>query len=362
MKRISDKNLAILKTIGKILLVFLVIFLFVTKLFKYVAPFVIALAITSIIENPVRFLQKRFKLSRGIAVALVMMVFTVSVGALISFVFYRLMMEVWNLARDNPGLQNFFVYVKELIEDSNELYNKLPADVVASIEENINSILNNLKDVIFNAINWLMKTLINIVKFLPQGMLYVIITLVSTFFMSKDRAAISNFVFGQMSPNWRVKIRSVKNDLFDALIGFIKAQALLISVTFIWVLIWYYIIGVDYVFLLALLTAIFDILPIFGPGGVIIPTAIVYGVMGDTSMAFWLVLLYISVIALRQFLEPRVLGGGIGLHPLITLIVMYVGFRVFGVFGLILGPVFAIIIKSLQKAGVLPKFKESQQV
>jgi len=81
---------------------------------------------------------------------------------------------------------------------------------------------------------------------------------------------------------------------------------------------------------------------------------------GSYFQAVGFLILYMIVTVVRQFIEPRIVGGNIGLHPLVTLIFIYLGYRVFGFTGLILGPVFAILVKSLQKAGILPAWKSSE--
>ncbi len=119
----------------------------------------------------------------------------------------------------------------------------------------------------------------------------------------------------------------------------------------------YIILDIKYAFFLAIITAIADILPILGPGTILIPGSVILLISGNHFQAAGFLGLYLIVTILRQFLEPRIVGGNIGLHPLVTLIFMYLGFRLFGFAGLILGPIFAIMLKSLQKAEILPSWK-----
>jgi sporulation integral membrane protein YtvI len=160
-----------------------------------------------------------------------------------------------------------------------------------------------------------------------------------------------------MPEGWRNKIRTMKEDLFAALVGFIKAQSILISVTFIELLIGYSLIGVKYVFSLALITAVVDALPVLGTGTILIPAAAINLIMGNVPKALAFIALYIVILIVRQFLEPKVVAQSLGLHPLVTLISIYVGLQLFGIIGLFLGPIIVVIIKALQKARILPQWK-----
>lgn len=342
-----------LRSVAAVLAVFLVLYLMVTHLLGYIAPFIFALLIASIIEKPVRFLMRRLRLPRGGAVALVIFVFTGVAGTLIVLLFYRLLLEVWNMTRESPGIQQLIQRLMVLIAQSESLYLNLPEEIMAQIQSNLDAVGRTA----LQWINGLLNILLRILQSLPLVFLYFIISLVSAFFMSRDREKISRFVFAQMPEEWGVKLRGIKGDLMTAIAGYVKAQMILISITFLQVLIGYSLLGLRYAFFMAVITAIFDLLPIFGPGTILIPGAILNLLWGQSSTGFFFLLLYISVLLVRQFLEPRIVGGHIGLHPLVTLIFIFVGFRLFGVFGIILGPVMAILIKSLQKAQILPQFK-----
>ena len=102
------------------------------------------------------------------------------------------------------------------------------------------------------------------------------------------------------------------------------------------------IMGVDYSFLLALGISFLDALPIFGVGTVLIPWAVLSFITHDFALGFGLVILWALVSVIRQIIEPRIIGGTIGLHPIVTLIGMYVGFRLFSIVGMFLAP--AVII------------------
>lgn len=331
----------------------LLVLLMLIKVLPYVAPFVVALFITFIIERPVSFLTTKLKLPRGAAVGIVLFFFTLVTGGIVILIFSELVNEIWRLTREIPSAQVVKGYIDMLLGRVQNLYLSLPAELERTIRDSLGSVVGSISAFLQSLLNYLL----DMVKLLPQVFLFIVISLVASFFMSRDREKISRFVYKQMPEGWRNKIRTVKEDLFAALVGFIKAQSILISVTFIELLIGYSLIGVKYVFSLALITAVVDALPVLGTGTILIPAAAINLIMGNVPKALAFIALYIVILIVRQFLEPKVVGQSLGLHPLVTLISIYVGLQLFGIIGLFLGPIIVAIIKALQKARILPQWK-----
>jgi len=335
-----------------------VLYLAITRLLMLFAPFLSAFLIAALIEKPAGFLRKRFKLPRGAASALSLMAFVLLAGSVAGFLFYRLFIEVWDLARDT-SFQSILDRINEFIDMSGNWYAGLPAEVIRTIESNFEGVLSRLGDTAANVIKSLLNGMLDILTSLPQVLLYIVITLVAAFFISRDREKISRFVFSQLPQGWRSKAKNVKDDLLLALAGYIRALLILVTITFFEVLAGYTILGVNYALFLAILTAFADLMPVLGPGTILIPGAAIYLINGNYFLAAGFFILYILVTIVRQLLEPRIVGGNIGIHPLVTLLCIYFGYRIFGISGLILGPVFAVVIKSMQKAGILPSWRSS---
>lgn len=353
MIKMSPRYRRYLKTTAWVVLVLLLVLFVLIKVLPYVAPFMVALFVTFIIERPVRFLTKRFKLPRGIAVGVVLFFFSLLTGGILILIFSKLVNEIWRLTKEIPSAQVVKGYIDMLLSRVQSLYLSLPAEFESTIRDSIGSVAANISTFLQSLLNYLL----DIAKFLPQVFLFIVISLVASFFLSRDREKISGFVYKQLPEGWRVKIRTVKEDLFTALVGFIKAQVIIMSVTFVELLIGYSLIGVKYVFSSALITAVVDILPVLGIGTILIPSAAINLIMGNVGRGFAFIVLYIVMSIVRQFLEPKVVGQSLGLHPLVTLISIYVGLQLFGIIGLFIGPIVMTIIKALQKAKILPQWK-----
>ena len=357
MTWLTEKHKRTAKTVIKIILVLLALYILLTKLLLFFLPFLLAFLIAGIIEKPTRFMQKRFRMPRGAASGISMVIFVFLAGGLVGFLFYRLFMEVWELTKVSVDIQNIVPRIQEWIDLGGAWYAALPSEVVNAIESSLEGILEKVGNYATLGINLLFNSMLKILTSLPQALLYTVITLVATYFFSRDRERISRFVFSQMPDSWSSKLRSIKNDLLTALTGYVRALLILVVISFFVVLLGYTILGIKYSFFLAIVTAVADLLPILGPGTILIPGAIILLITGNYFQSVGFIILYIIVTAVRQFLEPRIVGGNIGLHPLVTLIFIYLGYRLFGFAGLFLGPVFGILLKSMQKAEILPAWK-----
>jgi predicted PurR-regulated permease PerM len=100
-----------------------------------------------------------------------------------------------------------------------------------------------------------------------------------------------------------------------------------------------------------------DALPVFGSGAFFWPWALYSIIVGNYKMAMGLAIINILVLITRQMLEPRIIGSQIGLHPVATLMSIFIGLKVFGLFGFIIGPIILVTIKALQDNGLLPAWK-----
>lgn len=357
MYKLPEKKISLLFSFGTYLFILAALYFILSGMLGILLPFVVALAIAILIEKPVDFLQNKMGISRGLSAATTIVLFILLIASGVTFLFYRLLMEIWFLSRDIHGIQRVILYIEQFSELLGGWVGALPEDIAQSIRTGYNELIMGWGDNISAWINGLLQAMLSILKSLPRVMMYTVISLVSAFFISRDREKIGAFVYRQLPLRWVDKARSIKDDLLLAALGYAKVQLILVLVAFVIVLIGYSIIGLQYAFFLALLTAIFDLIPILGPGTIILPAAIINLMAGRNEIALGCIILYIIVLISRQFLEPKILGEHLGLHPLVSLIFIYLGFILFGVVGILLGPLLAITLRSLQRVRILPRWR-----
>jgi predicted PurR-regulated permease PerM len=153
-------------------------------------------------------------------------------------------------------------------------------------------------------------------------------------------------------------ILKLKDNGIGTLGKFIRAYSAIISITFLELSIGFWILGIPNPFLFGVLIAIVDVMPILGTGAILLPWAIISLVIGNTKIGVGLLLLYVLITAVRQTIEPKIVGQQIGLHPILTLILMYVGAQLMGVLGLLILPIIATILVKMNEDGTIHLFKK----
>lgn len=188
---------------------------------------------------------------------------------------------------------------------------------------------------------------------LPDGMLFLFTTALATYFSSAGRARLLAFLRRQAPQSWQGRLEESRVILKGAFGGWLRAQGILMLVTFGELAVGFLLLRVDLFLLLAALVALVDALPVFGTGTVLLPWALVTFLSGDWKLALGLLALYGLVSLVRSLLEPKLVGDKVGLPPLAALFAMYLGFKALGVPGMILAPLAAIFVKRLHDSGVI---------
>ncbi len=343
-----------IKKLVLIIIIFAIIYISITYLFPFFAPFIIAIVVSYINEPVIKLLQK-FRMPRKIAAVISLLVTMSALGLGITLGVIKIYDELFILRN------NLTTYSTEISAEINRIiykvtnfYNALPVEVTNTITENLASISNKITSLLTTIIEYVINTASSI----PKIAVFVIVTILSTYFISSDKRKISIFLYKQLPVSWKKGMSELKKDTLKALFGYFKAILILMGFTFIEMSVGLFILDVKYAFLLALIVGIAEVIPIVGTGVVMVPWILWQFFAGNMPLAFGLSILYILGILIRQIMEPKIVGSQIGLHPLVTLLAMYVGLKFFGVLGMFIGPISLIIVKNLQDIGALKLWNE----
>ena len=205
----------------------------------------------------------------------------------------------------------------------------------------------------YNRINHPLPALAGrLISSIPNAIIYVILTVLSSFFLITERERISGWLKNHTPAFIRDKLPAAKATLKKAVGGYLMAQIKIMGLVAVIIMVGLLILRVPYAFAISLITAFIDALPVFGSGFILWPWALVKILGGDILYAVGLLAIYAAVQILRQFLQPRIMGDSIGLSPLATLFFFYIGFRFYGVGGMILAAPVGMIIVELYRLGV----------
>ena len=319
------------------------------KLAVFYMPFLVAFVISLMIEPGIKYLMKKTKLSRKMSSIIIFgLVFSIIIGS-VTWGIVSLISESTNL------LQTLNLYIDKAYTQIQETIGKISISRASISNDVTNLIQDASKEVLFKISTWItgfLTKLMSVITSIPTIAIYVVITILSVYFVCTDRIYILDFMEHHMPRKWVQKIGVHIREITIKLGGYLKAEAILILVSFIISLVGLYIfkfvgMNVKYPLLIALGIGFVDALPILGSGSVMAPWAVMEALNGDIQLGGAIIVLWIIMSIVRQFLEPKIVSGKIGIHPIFTLIAMYTGFKVIGVMGMLVGPIVLIILKSV---------------
>ena len=319
------------------------------KLAVFYTPFLIAIVISMLIEPLIKWTSKKTKLERKkSAIIVLILVFAIIIGVL-AFGITSLISEASNLLSGLNG------YVDIAYEKIQEFTQYIRFDGFESKEE-LNTIIQNstrnILNTVSNLITDFLQSLLNVVTSLPEIGIYTVITVIATYFICADRLYMLDQMEHHLPKEWVRKIGNHVREIATYLGNYLKAEFILIGIDFIIILIGLFLMkffnyNIKYPLLVALGIGFVDALPLVGSGTVMVPWAIISALNGDIKLAITILALLAVIIIVRQFLEPKIVSSQIGIHPIFTLISMYTGYKFIGVFGMLIGPIILIILKSI---------------
>ncbi len=315
------------------------------------APFIIAYFVSLIVNPMVNGIQKRFHLPRGVCAILVIVLTVGVLGGIATGIIWKIIDEIRNVYEDLPIIyENVRITWIKISDFFSDFVAMLPDNLQNIFDDASNQAMEWFADVATNA--EIMRSAGNIAKKLPSIFIVVIVFILSLYFMITDAKKVSLAVKKPFSEEFIQKMSEFKTEIKKYVGGYVKAQLTIMCISFTILLIGLSILKVDYALIIALAVAILDALPFFGSGAVLWPWSIVSFIMGDVLMGVGLVIIYLAVILMRQFIEPKIVSQNIGIHPLTTLMAMYVGFRIFSIGGMIVGPLVMVMLVSLYRTGI----------
>ena len=243
-----------------------------------------------------------------------------------------------------------------------ELLAKLDPSLMSALQELQSQLLNMLWQLVSSLSVVLVGGVSMATSFatsLPGFLIRLLLMVISTFFIAVDYQKIVRFCLGCLQGSTRNLVLQVKAYVVGTLFVCIRSYALIMSITFVELSVGLTLIGVNRAILVALLIAIFDILPVLGTGGIMIPWVILSALGGDLPHAFALLVLYVIITVIRNIIEPRIVGAQIGLHPVLTLMSMFVGNHLFGIVGLFGLPILLSLLRYLNDNGTISLFPAS---
>lgn len=321
------------------------------------APFLFSFVITALISPLIDLLHGKFRIPKKLsAIVLVTVSYLALAGILI--------LTGSGIYRWASNADGWFqtVFVPDVLTISRNI-----SGWVKNINSDLVPYLQTLRDGLINSIGSKVSSVSagivsSIASSLPAFLVGVIFAVVATYFMATDTDRITAFIATRQSEDTYRKLSAAYLSLKKTLGKYIRAYLLIFVIMFCELTLGLFIAGIEKFVLAALLVAVFDILPVLGSSMILLPWSIILLLTGDYRRGAIMFFVYVVVVVVRQFIEPKIVGKHVGLHPLITLIAMYVGAKLFGGVGLFGFPMCCAVIVQLRSGGFLDLFPQKRDL
>lgn len=330
------------------------IWLAIRFVLPWAAPFLLALLTARLLEPGVRYLMARFRFRRSFAAVTCSLLALALLTLLISLLVSQLVSGAGSFAQNLPELAG---QVGETIERLEATFYRFviaaPVETQAMIQSATDSISAMIEALPGQLSAGLLGLAASAATAFPRLFLFVLTYAISVLFISLSYPQVMEFLKRQIPARWHERTRDFGQDMVTTLGKWCRAQVKLIGITFVLLTVSFLVLRVPYGILLAVLIAFIDALPVLGTGTVLIPWALFSLLSGDTSLGVGLALTYGTVSITHSVMEPRFVGQQLGLHPLATLMSMYLGFRLVGVLGMLTFPMLFLLVKQFHDRGVV---------
>ena len=320
-------------------------------------PFLLALGLAAVAEPLVQRVRRRLRVRRAFAAAAVTTLLLLTVGAALALLLIRLVLELQSWSSRLPEAAEHFPQLwNGLLDRVGSWYAQCPGFLRSALDGAARQLTEGGPSLAGAAATWLMEAASALLAALPAIGLFVVTAVLAIYFTSLSYPAILAFLKRQLPPAWQGRCRGAAQCCRATILKWLRSELLLILLTFAILLAGFIWMGLDYALLAAAFTALVDALPVLGVGAVLIPWALLSLLLGG-GRGLALLALYAVVTLTHSLVEPKLLAGQADLPPISALLAMYLGFHFMGVGGMILLPVFLLLVKQLQDAGVIRLWK-----
>lgn len=342
------------------LTIFLLVIFLTPRLLVFFAPFVAGWIVALIASPLVHFFESKLKIKRKAGSVVVI----VSVIGLVVLILYlagaKLTTEVVGLVNELPDIwENAEEDFAEISQKLSVIYNKLPEDLQQRIAGLGDDITEYLGDFMGNVSLPTIAAVGNFAKQLPSILIGVIMALLSSYLFVAERHNITAWFAKVMPEVLMNRYRIIKRSLVKAVGGYLKAQLRIELWMYLLLVIGLTILRVDYALLIALGIAFLDFIPFFGTGTVLVPWALIKVLSSDYSMAVGLLIIWGVGQLARQLIQPKIVGESIGVAPIPTLFLLYIGYKLGSVVGMIVAVPIGLIVYTMYEEGAFDTIRNS---
>ena len=322
------------------------------RLLVFLMPFVIGWIIASIAAPLVNWLERRLKIVKKLGSALIVILVLALIVLALYFGISRLAEETGNLIQDFPRL---YAQLEEGLSQIGQTFSGVFRRLPSGIRQGWSTVVENLDQYMGGLVSGISEPTVtaagNFAKRVPYYLISFIVAVMAAYFFTVQREEVIQW-FKKVAPKAvEQRMTLVMDNLKYAVGGYFKAQFKIMGVVFLILLVGLAFLQTRYFVLVAFLIAFLDFLPFFGTGTAMIPWGVYTFFMGEYKMTAALAVIYVVTQVVRQLLQPKLVGDSVGLNPLVTLLLLYIGYRIRGVIGMIIAVPLGMVLINMCQAG-----------
>ncbi len=359
---IQEKKVKFLINSGYYALLIALGYISIRYVLPIILPFVIGLIVASIVRPLADFIAKKIKINKKITRLIFVALFYCIIGVIVLFGSVKLLTTIRDFVFQLPSMykSDIMPFLNKSFEGLSVSISEVEPTILPILEDNFKKITDSLGQTLSSVSMSIVKSISNFASTLPAALIKLIITVIASFFFIIDYEKATGLILRFIPKNARGLAIHTKNYLGKSVAIFFRSYALIMLITFIELSIGFTILGLSKAVFIAMGIAIFDILPVLGTGGVLIPWIVIATLLGNYKMAVGILIIYLVVTSIRNVIEPKLVGSQLGLHPLVTLISMFVGANFLGIVGLFGVPFTVSLILYLRRTGAISWKKEEE--
>lgn len=327
-------------------------------LIRLTLPFIFGWVVALLANPLVRMMDRRLGIKPKLSSAIIILL-----------VFFALALILY------ASISKLFSEASAFFEQLPAMYQSIAADV-AIIEENIERMMNALplvkKEALIDGFDKVSDFLLSklqkassptieaagtFAKNIPSALITTIITILSAYFMIADKEKIAEYIKSHFSEGIKARGRKLSKGIKQVISGYLKAQVIILAFVGLILFVGLLILKVRFALLFSVLIALLDFLPFFGTGAALGPWAVYHFLAGNYQMTAGLAIIYVVSQLVRRIIEPKVLGDTIGMNPMLTMALMYIGYKTIGVMGLIFAAPVGMLLINLDRQGVFDNIR-----
>ncbi|RDW21586.1 sporulation integral membrane protein YtvI [Oceanobacillus chungangensis] len=329
--------------------------------FIYLYPLFIAVLLASLLHPIVHFIESIIPMPRAFATFITIIFIFLFLFGTIYFIIIEIYQGTAFLAEKLPAyFQAFLLYIEALFNQSIvpiyekvlSLFQTLGHSQQQTIEQNVNKLTVEFATSGAELLQNLFSSIPRLLSFVPDSITVFIFTILATFLITNDWERLKQGLKTILPQVANTSTKKILSHLKGSLLGFIKAQLILVITTSALILIGLLILRVEHAVTIALLAAFVDIIPFIGTGMIFIPWMLYLFLTANYSLTIGITIIYMVTIVLRQLIEPKVLSSNMGIHPLVALLGYFLALQFWGIGGFLVAPLLLIVLHAFYHAGV----------